>query len=55
NIDPEAWLPSIRYYGKHFKYAVGTVELLRQFSGSVNKSWVHGISASQALYRRTIH
>lgn len=54
NIDPEAWLPNIRDYGKRFKVAVGTVELLRQYSKNVNKNWLHGIRANQALYRHVM-
>jgi len=50
NINPDAWLPSVRYYNRRFKCVLGPVERIRRFSLSVGRRWLQGLAASRRLY-----
>ncbi|MCU7850133.1 MAG: transposase [Candidatus Thiodiazotropha sp. (ex Lucinoma kastoroae)] len=50
NINTDAWLDTIRDYGKRYYRVVGTKEAIRQYSQALGIKWLCGTHTSQQLY-----
>ncbi|MEW8442233.1 MAG: hypothetical protein AB2689_29155 [Candidatus Thiodiazotropha taylori] len=50
-LDPDAWLSSIKYYNKDYFTAVGAIDRLRAFAESLEQRWFQGQSAAVNHYR----
>ncbi|MCG7934684.1 MAG: transposase, partial [Candidatus Thiodiazotropha taylori] len=50
-LDPDAWLSSIKYYNKDYFTAVGAIDRLRAFAESLEQRWFQGQNAAVNHYR----
>jgi hypothetical protein len=39
NIDPDAWLDSVKNYGKNYNTVIGTRQAIKQFSQAIGRKW----------------
>ena len=51
NIDPEAWLDSIKHYGKNYNTVIGTREGIKRFSRAIGRQWFCTSGYSLQIYR----
>ncbi|ABA58322.1 Protein of unknown function DUF1568 [Nitrosococcus oceani ATCC 19707] len=51
-IDENAWVETVRDYGRHFCRVVGPVERLRRLAGKLGHRWLRGLKPSGVLYPR---
>ncbi|MCU7933532.1 MAG: hypothetical protein KZQ99_01465 [Candidatus Thiodiazotropha sp. (ex Dulcina madagascariensis)] len=51
NIDPDAWLDTVRDYGGRYYRVVGTREAIKQYSQALGRKWLCVTGASLQLYR----
>ncbi|MET0081126.1 MAG: transposase [Candidatus Thiodiazotropha lotti] len=51
NIDPDAWLDSVKNYSKNYFTVVGTRESSKKFSFALKRKWFCLTRSSQLLYR----
>ncbi|MCU7917266.1 MAG: transposase [Candidatus Thiodiazotropha sp. (ex Epidulcina cf. delphinae)] len=51
NIDPDAWLDTVRDYGRRYYRVVGTREAIKQYSQALGRKWLCVTGASLQLYR----
>ncbi|MEW8554009.1 MAG: hypothetical protein AB2593_18725 [Candidatus Thiodiazotropha sp.] len=53
NIDPEAWLDSVKNYGKNYNTVIGTREGIKQFTQAIGRGrkWFCAIGFSLQIYQ----
>ncbi|MCU7925977.1 MAG: transposase [Candidatus Thiodiazotropha sp. (ex Dulcina madagascariensis)] len=51
NIEPDAWLDTMRDYGRRYYRVVGTREAIKQYSQALGRKWLCVTGASLHLYR----
>jgi putative transposase len=51
NIDPEAWLDSVKNYGKNYNTVIGTREGIKQFSQAIGRKWFCASGFSLQVYQ----
>ncbi|MCU7924538.1 MAG: transposase, partial [Candidatus Thiodiazotropha sp. (ex Dulcina madagascariensis)] len=51
NIEPDAWLDTMRDYGRRYYRVVGTREAIKQYSQALGRKWLCVTGASLQLYR----
>jgi hypothetical protein len=52
NIDAKQWLTASEHFERDFYYAIGPVSKLNEFCKKLDKYWLHGKTACNALYAR---
>jgi hypothetical protein len=50
NIDAKQWLNASEHFERDFYYAIGPVSKLNEFCKKLDKYWLHGKTACNALY-----
>lgn len=50
-IEPDAWLQTMRPQGNHFGRAIGRVERLQSYARRLGQSWIRGLHAARRLQR----
>jgi hypothetical protein len=51
NIDPEAWLDSLKNYGKNYNTVIGTREGIKQFTQALGRKWFCTSGFSLQIYQ----
>ncbi len=51
NIDPEAWLDSVKNYGKNYNTVIGTREGIKRFSQAIGRKWFCMSGYSLRIYQ----
>jgi hypothetical protein len=51
NIDPEAWLDSVKNYGKNYYTVIGTRKGIKQFSQAIGRKWFCASGYSLQIYQ----
>ncbi|MCU7805638.1 MAG: transposase [Candidatus Thiodiazotropha sp. (ex Lucinoma borealis)] len=51
NIDPEAWLDSVKNYGKNYNTVIGTRKGIKQFSQAIGRKWFCSSGYSLQIYQ----
>jgi hypothetical protein len=52
NIDAKQWLNASEHFERDFYFAIGPVSKLNEFCKKLDKYWLHGKTACNALYAR---
>ncbi|MEJ2612963.1 MAG: transposase, partial [Candidatus Thiodiazotropha sp.] len=51
NINPEAWLDTVKNYNKNYYNIVGTREAIKEYSAALDRKWFCLTRSSSQLYR----
>jgi hypothetical protein len=51
NIDPEAWLDSVKHYGKNYNTVIGTREDIKRFTRTLGRKWSCSSGYSLQIYQ----
>jgi putative transposase len=51
NIDPEAWLDSVKNYGRNYNTVIGTREGIKRFSQAIGRKWFCMSGYSLQIYQ----
>jgi hypothetical protein len=51
NIDPEAWLDSVKNYGKNYNTVIGTRQGVKQFGQAIGRKWFCSSGYSLQIYQ----
>jgi putative transposase len=51
NIDPDAWLDSVKNYGKNYNTVIGTKAGIKRFSQAIGRKWFCASGFSMQIYQ----
>jgi hypothetical protein len=51
NIDPEAWLDSVKNYSKNYNTVIGRKEKVKQYGQAIGRKWFCSSGVSLQIYR----
>ncbi|MEJ2407401.1 MAG: hypothetical protein P8171_24625, partial [Candidatus Thiodiazotropha sp.] len=51
NIDPDAWLDSVKNYGKNYNTVIGTRAGIKRFSQAIGRKWFCVSGFSMQIYQ----